>query len=45
MSDPPLSDIDFKNKMAMVWTTLKKIAKIIYGWIRKSPGIHPSYNL
>ena len=23
MSDPPLSDIDFKNKMAVVWTTLK----------------------
>ena len=23
MSDPPLSDIDFKNKMARVWTTLK----------------------
>ena len=22
MSDPPLSDIDFKNKMARVWTTL-----------------------
>ena len=23
MSDPPLSDIDFKNKMAWVWTTLE----------------------
>ena len=23
MSDPPLSDIDFTNKMALVWTTLK----------------------
>ena len=23
MSDPPLSEIDFKNKMAWVWTTLK----------------------
>ena len=23
MSDPPLSDIAFKNKMALVWTTLK----------------------
>ena len=22
MSDPPLSDIDFENKMALVWTTL-----------------------
>ena len=24
MSDPPLSDIDFKNKMTWVWTTLKR---------------------
>ena len=23
MSDPLLSDIDFKNKIAQVWTTLK----------------------
>ena len=23
MSDPPLSDIDFKNELAWVWTTLK----------------------
>ena len=23
MSDPTLSDIDFKNKMAWAWTTLK----------------------
>ena len=23
MSDPTLSDIDFKNRMAWVWTTLK----------------------
>ena len=23
MSDPRISDIDFKNKMALVWTTLK----------------------
>ena len=23
MSDPPLSEFDFKNKMAWVWTTLK----------------------
>ena len=27
MSDPTLSDIDFENKMALVWTTLKKIKK------------------
>ena len=25
MSDPSLSDIDFKNKMAAVWTTLKRL--------------------
>ena len=25
MSDPPLSDIDFKDKMDWVWTTLKMI--------------------
>jgi len=24
MSDPPLSDMDFKNKMDWVWTILKK---------------------
>ena len=23
MSDPTFSDVDFKNKMALVWTTLK----------------------
>ena len=39
MSDPPLSDIDFENKMDGVWTTLKdtilkksgQILKNIYG--------------
>ena len=30
MSDPPLSDIDFKNKMAWVWTTLKTDFKKIW---------------
>ena len=25
MSGPPLSDIDFKNKMALVWTTVEEI--------------------
>ena len=25
MSDPTLSDIDFKNKMTWLWTTLKGI--------------------
>ena len=29
MSDPPLSDIDFKNKMAWVWTTLNGSCDII----------------
>ena len=27
MSDPPLPDIDFKNKMARVWTTLSPLEK------------------
>ena len=25
MSDPPLSDIDFRNKMTWVWTTLNDL--------------------
>ena len=25
MSDPTLSDIDFKNKMSLVWTTLNAL--------------------
>jgi len=29
MSDPPHSDIDFKNKMAWVWTTLKFLTKTL----------------
>ena len=29
MSDPPLSDINLKNKMAWVWTTLKKSSKFL----------------
>ena len=32
MSDPPLSDIDFKNKMAWVWTTFN--VKMIPGFRR-----------
>ena len=28
MSDPPLSDIDFNNKMAWFWTTLKIKEKV-----------------
>ena len=31
MSDPPLSDIDFKNKMTCVWTTLK-IYLVMISW-------------
>ena len=33
MSDPALSDIDFKNKMALVWTTLKQFFLIDQGFI------------
>ena len=29
MSDPTRSDIDFKNKMAWVWTTLKNAGGLI----------------
>ena len=29
MSDPPLYDVDFKNKMTWVWTTLKDSEKVI----------------
>ena len=32
MSDPTLSDIDFKNKMALVWTTLKFEINYGVGW-------------
>ena len=28
LSDPPLSDIDFKNKMAWDWTTLNNVSKL-----------------
>ena len=28
MSDPPLSDIDCKNTMGLVWTTLKSFSMI-----------------
>ena len=30
MSDPTVSDIDFKNKMALVWTTLNFDKKTVY---------------
>ena len=29
MSDPTLSDVDFKNKMAWVWTTLGAMFAIL----------------
>ena len=29
MSDPTLSNIDFKNKMAWVWTTLNSTQKVV----------------
>ena len=31
MSDPTLTDIIFKNKMALVWTTLKNLIHMITG--------------
>ena len=34
MSDPPLTDIDFKNKMARNSTTLKKDASLWGPWYR-----------
>ena len=33
MSDPTFSDIDFKNKMAWIWTTLK-ISKMKLFWLK-----------
>ena len=39
MSDPPLSDIDFKDKMDWVWTTLKMI---ILSFSQKSFSGHES---
>ena len=40
MSDPPLSDIDFKNKMVLVWTTLKNIVhfNILFGSLDRIYG-------
>ena len=37
MSDPPLSDIEYKNKMAWIWTTLKFLIEQPDGdiWILK----------
>ena len=52
MSDPTFSDIDFKNKMACVWTTLKnhngqKLTKsirdilvILFKWSQLSSFYH-----
>ena len=39
MSDPLLSDIDFKNKLALVWTTLngKLTTTIVYQVVTTSP--------
>ena len=41
MSDPTLSDIDFKNKMALVWTTLKASfgTGISYRFLEKTPKV------
>ena len=39
MSDPSLSDIDFENKMAWVWTTLKTNQIVIfYRWFKSIVG-------
>ena len=35
MSDPSLSDIDFKNKMAWVWRTLKLFSDIAFYYTRE----------
>ena len=36
MSDAYFSDIHFKNKMAWVWTTLKKDPKLFVGGVERS---------
>ena len=38
MSDPALSDIDFKNKMALVWTTLN-------GYVEHNLSLNTSINI
>ena len=43
MSDPPLSDIDFKNKMTWVWTTLKFRVSFLKWW-SCFRGIHSETN-
>ena len=43
MSDPPLSDIDFKNKMTWVWTTLKFRVSFLKWW-SSFRGIHSETN-
>ena len=35
MSDPPLSDIYFKNKMAWVWTTLNDLQEPLDWTVRE----------
>ena len=46
MSDPALSDIDFKNEIARVWTTLKNSKKVfdhlLSGWYKdqNSTAVH-----
>ena len=37
MSDPTISDIDFKNQMAWAWTTLKPLGH--FRWFLKNDQI------
>ena len=39
MSDPPLSDIDFKNEMAWVWTALNRIIEGIVHSLKETPSL------
>ena len=46
MSDPTLSDIDFKNKMALVWTTFNFIPfKTVLWNIRGNVYLPIRYNI
>ena len=42
MTDPPLSDMDFKNIMAWVWTTLNHRDKFWVAVCEKQLNLYPS---